>query len=135
LAGPVYYNNIDIIELLLAKRADINSCKEKTNRSILSIASLRGYKYFVKFLLGCRATTDPKGCKLLDCIYIGRHKDFVELLLYTGTRLNFLNKYNLPIFQAVSKKNKDIVYILINKGTEVNIKGFYSKLGKEISVL
>jgi ankyrin repeat protein len=117
----------DLIELLLAKGANLNA-KTKYGETSLYSAASSGNKDLVEFLLtkGANANGnvgDDGQTVLHKVIWEFREKDLVELLLAKGANVHAKNRIGFtPLHLAAYEGKKDIAELLLAKGADVNAK-------------
>jgi ankyrin repeat protein len=113
----------DVVELLLANKADVNA---KANNGVTPLhwAAVRGHKDVAELLLASKANVDAKannGVTPLHWAAVGGHKDVAELLLVHGAEVNA--KYSdgyTPLHYAAANGHKDVAELLLANQAEVN---------------
>ena len=109
----------DVVELLLANKADVNA-KNNDGQTSLELAASLGYADIVKTLLANNAdvnTKDNDGQTPLHLAASGDHKDVVELLLANKADVNAKNNDGLtPLQLAEDPGFADVVELLRQHG-------------------
>lgn len=126
---PIMYttdDSIEIADLLISHGAYINT-RDNYGNTLLMIASERGHKKLVKYLIENHNTlinaNNREGLSALHFAIQNGHTEIVELLIY-----NRANIYNpmpdglSPIFEATKKGFTRIVNILLKEGVNPNAK-------------
>ncbi len=118
----------DVVELLLAKGADVNA-KTNTGTTALWMASAIGHKEVVQALLANGADVNAKNndgeTALMGASRDG-HKEVVQVLLANGADANAMTNYyydgETALMMASRKGHKEVVQALLAKGADVNAK-------------
>jgi ankyrin repeat protein len=138
-----------VVELLLARKADINA-QGPWERTPLHYAAVRGHKGVVAALLRHKAkieATDMWGSTPLHAAAWGGHQDVVKLLLESKANVNarkdrvvkpgwaismdagdpkpFDPMMSTPLHEAASLGHKEVVEILLASKADVNAKDKY----------
>jgi len=140
----------DVVELLLAKGADIDR-KDNDGRTPLDYALQNGHTEIAELLIAQGATVssihvavqvgdlekvnafleqdadvnakDKQGKTVLFYAVEHNHKDIVELLIAKGADVNAKEDGGYtPLYYALWYGNKDLTTLLISKGAEVNVE-------------
>ena len=124
LAEAAKENNTELIELLLAAGANVNS-KDNNGNTPLTQAAKNGSKESMKLLLTAGANAnlvDNKGYSPLAQAAENGHIECVKLLLAAGVNVNSRNNDgNTPLALALKKKQNKCARILLNEvGIEIN---------------
>ena len=131
LYWAVQFVRKDIIELLLANKANVNTKDRLSGDTPLHIAAKYGHKDMAELLLANKADVNIKGrldgwTPLHNAAFRG-HKDVVELLLAYGADVNTKdNQGGTPLHRAAQGNRKDVAELLLAKGADINAK---NKLG------
>jgi hypothetical protein len=136
-ATPLYHavqsGRTEMVEMLLAAKADPNAQATDGNRFPLVEAVERGNKDIVKLLLATGGTNvncqDHLGkTPLYRAVEKGR-TEMVEMLLAAkadpNTQAKYLNQF--PLVEAVDRGDKDIVKLLLAARADVNSRDFLGK--------
>jgi len=114
----------DVIELLLAKGANVNA-KDEWNDVPLHYAAVAGKSDLVGLLLAKEAevnSKDDSGKTPLHDAATQGHQEVVEMLIAAGADVNAKDQDGrTPLHQAARKGNRDIAELLIAKGADVNV--------------
>jgi ankyrin repeat protein len=132
---PLWYaadeGHKEIVELLIAKGADVNA-KNKGDVTPLYGAARSGRKEVAELLIAKGADVNAKDVNgtipLHYAAYEG-HKEIVELLIAKGAEVNAKTDVygRTPLHFAAATGHKEIAELLITKGADVNAK---NKKGK-----
>jgi len=122
-------NNKDMVEMLIAKGADVNA-KDKDGNTPLQRAAQNNNKDMVEMLIAKGADVNAKdkdGNTPLQRAAQHNRKDVAELLIAKGADVNA--KYNAKnkedytlLHWAAQNNSKDVAELLIVKGADVNAK-------------
>ncbi len=119
----VVSGNKDIVQLLLANKADIEA-KMKGGVTPLHVAAGNGRKEMTQLLLASGAKVsarDDEGWMPLHYAAQSGQRDVAELLLARGADVNAGNDNGTtPLLFAASKGHRDVVELLLAKGADVN---------------
>ncbi|MGL4677485.1 MAG: ankyrin repeat domain-containing protein [Brevinema sp.] len=121
----MYANNksLDIVELLLARGAYINT-RDSGGNTALMIASEKGYTDLIRLLLNYSVLVNAEnrlGITALHLAVQNGHTDIVIALTDHSANINHLNPMGLPpIFEAVKNGYTGIVGHLIARGANPN---------------
>jgi len=125
-------NNKDMVEMLIAKGADVNA-KDKDGNTPLQRAAQNNNKDMVEMLIAKGADVNAKdkdGNTPLQRAAQHNRKDVAELLIAKGADVNAKDKDgNTPLQRAAQHNRKDVAELLIAKGADVNAK--YNAKNKE----
>lgn len=115
----------DMVELLLANKADPNPKDYATSTPLLQAAEF-GHKEIVELLLAKKADVNAKsvsGWTALHCAAYSGGRDVAVLLLAHGADVNATNSDGLtPLDKAVEGNNTDTIELLIANHAEANIQ-------------
>jgi TonB family protein len=116
----------DVVELLLAKGADVNAKDRNASATPLFWGVWSGNKDVVVLLLANNANANAKNengwTPLHKAAQCGR-KDMAELLLVKGADVNTKdNKGETPLHQAAAHSSKEVAELLLAKGADVNAR-------------
>jgi len=118
-------NNKDMVEMLIAKGADVNA-KDKDGNTPLQRAAQNNNKDMVEMLIAKGADVNAKdkdGNTPLQRAAQHNRKDVAELLIAKGADVNAKDKDgNTPLQRAAQHNRKDVAELLIAKGADVNAK-------------
>ncbi|CAG7957366.1 unnamed protein product [Penicillium nalgiovense] len=115
-----------IVQLLLAKGADVDMKCKGEPRTALQLASYEGHEGIVKLLLAKGADVNAMGDIIgnaLQLASIGGHEGIVKLLLAKGTDVNVYNKLGTALQLASHNGYEGIVQLLLSKGADINAQG------------
>jgi ankyrin repeat protein len=112
---------LEIVQLLLAKRADANG-KDKYGRTALMAAAIKGQPATAEFLLkkgaDANARDSDRATALMDAAW-GANPQMVKLLLQKGSEVNATDVDGLTALQyAKLSKNEEIVELLKAHGAK-----------------
>ncbi|CAG7996124.1 unnamed protein product [Penicillium nalgiovense] len=115
-----------IVQLLLAKGADVDTKCKGEPRTALQLASYEGHEGIVKLLLAKGADVNAVGGIIGNALQhasIGGHEGIVKLLLAKGTDVNVYNKLGTALQLASHNGYEGIVQLLLSKGADINAQG------------
>jgi ankyrin repeat protein len=116
-------DNVDIVELLLSKGANIHDT-DMVGTSCFVIASMRGNLKIMKLMLSNGVDINEKnssGCSVLMNTSIEGEIDATELLLSQGASINDLDNTNWSaLMHSCHRDHLDIVECLIYKGANLH---------------
>ena len=115
----------DVVELLLASKAEVNAMANDGDTP-LHLAATEGHKDVVELLLASKAEVNAMandGTKPLHLAAAEGHKDVVELLLVHGAEVNAKdNDGDTPMLCAAEKGHKDVAEFLRQHGGSPDAK-------------
>jgi len=125
-------NNKDMVEMLIAKGADVNA-KDKDGNTPLQRAAQHNRKDVAELLIAKGADVNAKynaknkeDYTLLHWAAQNNSKDVAELLIVKGADVNAKEKDGYtPLLQAAWYNRKEVAELLIAKGADVNAKSNY----------
>ncbi|KAF7349543.1 Ankyrin repeat-containing domain protein [Mycena sanguinolenta] len=121
-----YWENMDIVQLLLERGADVNLGGRQFG-SPLGAASYQGKSDVVQLLLDKGADVNLGGGEYGSPLGAASHRgesDIVQLLLDKGADVNLGGgEYGSPLGAASYWGKSDIVQLLLDKGADVNLGG------------
>ena len=142
LVAAAWSDHKDVVEFLLANRADINA-QDSLHMTALSHAATEGHKEMAEFLLANKANPnigDNSGLTpLFQASLMGR-KEMVELLLAHGADVNAKGKDgsfwagDTPLYIAACNGSAAVAKVLIAHGADVNARGHDGLTPLEIAV-
>jgi ankyrin repeat protein len=122
-----FYGYIEIVNLLLARNADVNA-KTDAGDTPLDYAASRGYKDIVELLLTNKASVDARnraGCTPLYYAATNGRIEEVRILLAAKANVNAKTVRGYSVLTgAASYGRDDIVRLLIDNGANVNAADF-----------
>lgn len=115
----------DMVELLLANKAEVNS-KDKIGMTPLQEAAWGGHKEIAELLLANKAeinAKDTSGSTALHQAASSGKKDVVELLLANKAEVDAKDAYgSTALHKAASGGKKDVLELLLANKAEINAK-------------
>ena len=128
LHHAAYSGNLDAVQLLVKKGADINAKAKGCAWTPFFLASLRGHRKILEWLINTGALTDVRDSKGRLPIHIAaRHgnKKLVELLLQHGARIHSEDAAGMtPLHMTALCGRQDATSFLISKGANTKSKDF-----------
>ena len=120
----------EILDMLLAKGADINAQDNKNEYTTLSTAACTGCRGLVEALLACGADVnvqDAIGSTALTVAVLEQYKDIVKILLKAGANPNLAygleDVTNLtPLWVAVLHNSKEMVEGLLDANADIHAR-------------
>ena len=121
LMFAVEAGNLDVVEFLLAMRADVNFRNPKTRNTALIAASIAGKLDVVNVLLKCPGIrleqTNNIGVCALACAAQNGHADIVDRLIEAGASVALVNGAGQNCMQhAIANGHANVVECLLNHG-------------------
>lgn len=128
---PLYFSaqngHIDIVNLLIRKKADINMPYILDTTTPLHIASENGHLDVVKSLIAAKANINALNYQNATPFYLActeGHFEIMELLIATGTDVNIFGNQFGPLLNMASGKNDvELVKFLITGHADINKHG------------
>lgn len=127
--------NLDILQTLLARGADVN-LQNNGGRTPLHYAASKGWVKVAELLLSYGAKVNAKdkvGCTPLHRAASTGKSELCELLIEEGAEIDALDRaHQTPLMSAVMCENKQVALLLIRHGADVDIedKEGYTVLGR-----
>ena len=114
-------NNLEVVDLLIKKEANIEAANRYRRNTPLAYAILNNNPEMVDLLIKARANVNSTvglyRLPILRFAIIGGNAEIVSLLLNAGADYDAVDNWgNTPLHDAVGKNNKEIVALLINAG-------------------
>ena len=118
------YDHRDVVEFLLANKAEVNS-KNNDHETPLHLAAMRGRKDIVGLLLANEAAVDARNFSGRTPLHLAAargHTDVAELLLANNANVNARWDFGegTPLHAAVANGHKDTAELLLANGADVN---------------
>lgn len=126
------YSSTEIVEILLAFRAEVNA-KSQVGETPLNLAAERGDLSIVQLLIENGAEyiyQHPNTTPLHSAVSKG-HIDVVKYLIEHGAKVNARDKFptgHTPLYLAVCTGHRDIAEFLLINGADVYIKSWLGGL-------
>lgn len=116
----------NIVELLIAKGADVNAVDDNSNGTALMAASFKGQYRVAKYLIAKGANVNAKskeGYTALHSAASGAGKELSELLIVSGANVNSRTNNGItPLrLNAESHYYADVAAVLLSKGADPNL--------------
>ncbi|GLT27956.1 hypothetical protein SLA2020_029190 [Shorea laevis] len=127
--------NVEIMEILLSKGADIN-LKNNGGRTALHYAASKGWLKIAELLISHSAKINAKdkvGCTPLHRAASTGNSELCELLIEEGAEVDAVDRAGqTPLMHAVICQNKEVALLLVRHGADVDIedKEGYTVLGR-----
>ncbi|KAG5522437.1 hypothetical protein RHGRI_034574 [Rhododendron griersonianum] len=127
--------NVEIVEILLSRGADVN-LKNDGGRTALHYAASKGWLKIAEILLSHDAKIDLKdkvGCSPLHRAASTGNSELCELLIEEGAEIDATDRAGqTPLMNAVICENKEVALLLIRHGADVDVedKEGYTVLGR-----
>ncbi|TPX38093.1 hypothetical protein SmJEL517_g00123 [Synchytrium microbalum] len=123
LTWATYGGHTEIVELLVARRCEVNYVEWNTSQTALYMASNNGYVQIVKLLLENGARTDlcaDGGWSPLNAAADDGYTDVVQLLIDAGADINMPNTNGYtPLMSALANGRTDTVAVLLKAGAKL----------------
>ena len=131
--------SVDIVDLLLRNKCNINQCQPRTNESPLIVACDRNKEAVVKLLLSYEACDvniiDCDNCNALHYACKNGQTDIVELLLKRHCNINQCSKLmKTPLILAVEGEHTEVVAMLLKNKCDINICNKDGHTARDIAV-
>jgi cytohesin len=122
LHGAATFGHKEIVELLIAKGADVNAKGGVIKGTIpLHKAASNGHKEVAEVLIAKGADVNAKSENGITPLHYAASKEIAELLLAKGANVNAKNDGDYtPLHGAAYRGHKEIAELLISKGADVN---------------
>ena len=121
LHWAVFYNNLQLVELLVKHKASVNA-QTNYGETPIHMAITKGRKNILKILL-----EKGSGVNLYNCLFVSitsKNIEIVKMILDAGIRdvhLNGLAWKPPPLLMALKEKQMEIAKLLIEKGARVDV--------------
>lgn len=119
-----WYGDIPMMELFVARGADVNHANQLNERAVMH-AAYRGQGEAVKWLLarGARINNGPLQWSALHYAVFGGHGEVAALLLARGANINAQSTNGSSVLMmAVHEGHEDLVRQLLAKGADRGVK-------------
>lgn len=138
--SAVSKNNLDMVELLISKGADVNAQNDQ-GKNALMMAAFGGKVNIIKELRNSGAKyelRDKSGCSVLHYAVDGANLDAIQWLLMDGVEVNAVDNASgwTPLLRAASVGgNKDVAEMLVKFKADINILDKDNKSALMIAVI
>lgn len=129
LIAAAYQNHLDVVDLPIKARADVNT-QDKTQQSAYLIATSEGYLELLKLTLQAGAdvhrTDSYNGTGLIRAADRG-HVEIIRELLKTDIKINHVNRLGwTALLEAIilgdgGDRHTEVVRLLVEAGADVNL--------------
>jgi ankyrin repeat protein len=140
---PLFYaasaGQINVVDLLISKGADVNAKDIRGGETPLFYAAKAGQKNVVELLIDKGADVNARGSQhsgaLESAAWLGR-SDVAELLIAKGADVNAKDDWDyIPLHAAAGSGLVEIVKLLIAKGSDVNAKNEWGETPLHSAIL
>ena len=126
LHNAVWTGNIELVKMLLEKKADVNA-RKTDGATPLFLAAIRGHTEIVKLLLDYKADVNrglPDGDTPLHTAAWNGHPEVVKILLENKADVNARKRPDgdTPLHAAAWNGHLEVVKILLEKKADVNAR-------------
>lgn len=113
---------LESVRALVDGRAKLNTANQ-FGETALMMASIRGHRPVVEYLLGKGAQVNQPGWTALMFAAIKGHADIVKMLLSKGANVNASSQNGTTALMLAAKEgNLDTVLVLLDHGASVNLR-------------
>lgn len=127
--------HLDVLELLLAYKADVNTTNNSGDAP-LHWAAGHGRTDLVEFLLTKKADVNCRDISGRTPLHLARNKETAELLLASNADVNATNNFgDTPLHSAAAGRGRlDVAQFLLANNADVNHKGNFGRTPLHLAV-